>query len=117
MTATRLATVGDVIAVLSGYDPTTPVRIAGQPHHPMEHHLARVVCTPDDAEGDGTPRIDPPVVWSAWVSRSATFPRPPPTLSDGRDDHDPSRTRRPALVDQPSSRSRGARRSANRTVS
>jgi hypothetical protein len=21
------------------------------------------VCTPDDAEGDGTPRTDPPVVW------------------------------------------------------
>jgi hypothetical protein len=29
----------------------------------MEHLLARVVSTPDDAEGDGTPPTDPPVVW------------------------------------------------------
>jgi hypothetical protein len=59
----QLATVGDVIAALSGYDPTTPLRIAAQPGYPMEHHLARVVSTPDDAEGDGTPPTDPPVVW------------------------------------------------------
>lgn len=63
MNDNRLATVGDVIAALSGYDPTTPLRIAAQPGYPMEHHLARVVCTPDDAEGDGTLLTDPPVVW------------------------------------------------------
>jgi hypothetical protein len=62
-TNNRLATVGDVIAALSAYDPTTPLRIAAQPGYPMEHHLAQVVCTPDDAEGDGTPHTDPPVVW------------------------------------------------------
>lgn len=58
-----LATVGDVIDALSGYDPTTPVRIATQPGYPMEHLLAQVVCTPDDAEGDGTPPTEPHVVW------------------------------------------------------
>ncbi|MBB5808867.1 hypothetical protein F4560_008635 [Saccharothrix ecbatanensis] len=63
MTDNRLATVGDVIAALSAYDPTIPVRIAAQPGYPMEHHLARVVCTPDDAEGDGTPPTEPPMVW------------------------------------------------------
>lgn len=59
MTDTRLATVGDVIAALSAYDPTTPLRVAAQPGYPMEHHLARVVGTPDDAEGDGTPAHRP----------------------------------------------------------
>jgi hypothetical protein len=64
MTDTRPATVGDLTAALSGYDPATPLRIAAaQPGYPMEHLLARVVSTPDDAEGDGTPPTDPPVVW------------------------------------------------------
>ena len=63
MTDNRLATVGDLIATLSAYDPTTPLRIAAQPGYPMEHLLARVVCTPDDAEGEGTPPADSPVVW------------------------------------------------------
>lgn len=59
----RIATVGDLIAALDRYDPTTPVRLATQPGHPIEHTLGQVVCTPDDAEGDGTPRTDLPVVW------------------------------------------------------
>jgi hypothetical protein len=63
MTDTRIATVGELIAALDRYDPTTPVRLATQPGYPMEHTLGQVVCTPDDAEGDGTPRTDPPVVW------------------------------------------------------
>ncbi|WP_158851193.1 hypothetical protein [Saccharothrix deserti] len=63
MTDTPIATVGDLIAALTAYDPTTPVRLATQPGYPMEHALGRVVCTPDDAEGDGTPPTDPPVVW------------------------------------------------------
>jgi hypothetical protein len=62
MTDTRPATVGDLIAAPSGYDPATPLRIAAQPGYPMEHLLARVVCTPDDAERDGTPPADPRVV-------------------------------------------------------
>jgi hypothetical protein len=60
---TGLATVGDAIAALSAYDPTTPLRVATQPGYPMQHLLAQVVCTPDDAEGDGTPPAGPPVVW------------------------------------------------------
>lgn len=76
MTDTRLATVGDVIAALSGYDPTTPLRIATQPGHPMAHHLARVVCTPDDAEGDGTPPADPPMVWLGIGEHVGYLPAP-----------------------------------------
>jgi hypothetical protein len=63
MTHTRLATVGDVIAALSTHDPATPIRLATQPGYPMHHLLAQVVRTPDDADGDGTPPTDPPVVW------------------------------------------------------
>jgi hypothetical protein len=60
----QIATVGELIAALDRYDPTTPVRLATQPGYPMEHALGQVVvCTPDDVEGDGTPRTDPPVVW------------------------------------------------------
>ncbi|WP_033440869.1 hypothetical protein [Saccharothrix sp. NRRL B-16314] len=57
------ATVDDAIAALSAYDPATPLRIATQPGYPMQHLLAQVVRTPDDAEGDGNPPTDPPVVW------------------------------------------------------
>ncbi|MFI9811543.1 hypothetical protein [Saccharothrix variisporea] len=63
MTDIRLSTVGEAIAALSAYDPTTPLRIATQPGYPVQHLLAHVVCTPDDAEGNGTPPTDPPVVW------------------------------------------------------
>ena len=63
MTNTRPKTVGDLIAALSGYDPATPLRIAAQPEYPMEHFLARVVCTPDDAESWNIKPTDPPVVW------------------------------------------------------
>jgi hypothetical protein len=63
MTDNRLVTVGDAIAALSVHDPTTSLRIATQPGYPMAHHLAQVVSTPDDAEGDGTPPADPPMVW------------------------------------------------------
>ncbi|MEV0675903.1 hypothetical protein AB0I60_05195 [Actinosynnema sp. NPDC050436] len=56
-------TVGDLIAALSGYDPATPLRIAARPDEPMEHLLARVVCTPDDAASWGVRPTDPPVVW------------------------------------------------------
>ncbi|EWC64546.1 hypothetical protein UO65_0153 [Actinokineospora spheciospongiae] len=63
MTDTAAMTVGDLIAALSVHDPAAPVRFATQPGHPMEHVLDRVVCTPDDAESDGTTPTDPPVVW------------------------------------------------------
>lgn len=58
-----IATVGDLIAALQRYDPTMPVRFASQPGYPFENTIGQVVCTPDDAEGDGTPPTDPPVVW------------------------------------------------------
>lgn len=63
MTDNRIATVGDLLATLDRYDPATPIRVATQPRYPMEYVLGRVVCTPDDAEGDGTAPTDPPVVW------------------------------------------------------
>ena len=50
MTDTDIATVGDLIAALHQYDPATPVRLATQPGYPLENLLARVACTPDDAE-------------------------------------------------------------------
>jgi hypothetical protein len=59
----QITTVRDLIAALIVYDLDTPIRLATQPGHPIEHTLGQVVCTPDDAEGDGTPRTDPPVVW------------------------------------------------------
>ncbi|ROP37315.1 hypothetical protein [Saccharothrix texasensis] len=71
---TRLTTVGDAIAALSAYDPNTPLRVAVQPGYPMHHLLARVVCTPDDAEGDGTPPTDPPVVWLALGEQVGHLP-------------------------------------------
>ena len=65
MTDTRPATVGDLITALSGYDPTTPLRIAAQPGYPMEH----------DAEADGTPPTDPPVVWLGTGKQVGYLPR------------------------------------------
>jgi hypothetical protein len=63
MTNTDIATVGDLIAALDQYDPTAPVRLATQLGYPLENLLARVACTPDDAEYEGPTRTDPPVVW------------------------------------------------------
>lgn len=63
MTDTDIATVGDLIAALGQYDPTAQVRLATQPGYPLENLLARVACTPDDAEYEGPTRTDPPVVW------------------------------------------------------
>jgi hypothetical protein len=74
MTDTTIATVGDLIAALHRYDPATPVRLATQPGYPMEHALGQVVCTPDDAEGDGIPRTDPPVVWLAEGQQVGNLP-------------------------------------------
>lgn len=63
MTDTNVATVGDLIAALHQYDPAALVRLATQPHYPVENLLAWVACTPDDAEYGGLTRTDPPVVW------------------------------------------------------
>ncbi|MFB9729755.1 MULTISPECIES: hypothetical protein [Pseudonocardiaceae] len=60
---TTIATVGELVAALEHYDPATPVRLATQPGYPLENLLARVACTPDDAEYEGPTRTGPPVVW------------------------------------------------------
>ncbi|WP_414944874.1 hypothetical protein [Amycolatopsis sp. cmx-11-32] len=62
MTDTTIATVGELIAALDRYDPATPVRLATEPHSPLENLLARIACTPDNAESRPA-RTDLPVVW------------------------------------------------------
>ncbi|WP_434447683.1 hypothetical protein [Lentzea sp. E54] len=59
----QIDTVGDLQDALEQYDRATPIRWAARPSYPMEYTIGQVVCTPDDAEGDGTVRHDPPVVW------------------------------------------------------
>ncbi len=59
----HIATVGELIAALELYDPTTPIRLATQPGYPVENTLGLVACTPGDAEYEGATRTDPPVVW------------------------------------------------------
>ncbi|GLY71385.1 hypothetical protein [Amycolatopsis taiwanensis] len=76
MNNNRIATVGDLIAALTTYDPATPIRVATQPNYPMEHTLGHVVCTPNDAEGDGTPPTDPPIVWLGIGGQIGYLPRP-----------------------------------------
>lgn len=66
----QIATVGDLIAALDRYDPATPVRLATQPGHPIEHTPGQVVCTPNDAEGDAdilAPPTTPPTTPSRHV--------------------------------------------------
>jgi hypothetical protein len=59
----QIDTVGDLQTALARYNPDTPIRWAAQPRHSLEYTIGQVVCTPDDAEGDGTVRTDSPVVW------------------------------------------------------
>jgi hypothetical protein len=72
----RIATVGDLIAALDRYDPAAPVRFATQPGYPLEHTLGRVVRTPDDTDGDGTPPIGSPVVWLGIGEQVGYLPAP-----------------------------------------
>lgn len=76
MNHNHIATVGDLIAVLDRYDATTPVRCATQPGYPLEHTIGRVVRTRDDADGDGTPPTDPPVVWLGVGEHVGYLPAP-----------------------------------------
>jgi hypothetical protein len=69
-----IATVGELRAALDRYDPATPVRFAQQPGYPLEYTVGRVACTPDDAEGDGTPPTDPPVVWIGEGQQVGSLP-------------------------------------------
>jgi hypothetical protein len=76
MNSNTIATVGDLIAALDHYDRAIPIRFATQPDYPMEHTLGRVVCTPDDAHGDGIPPTDPPVVWLGIGEQVGYLPAP-----------------------------------------
>lgn len=52
MNDNRIATVGDLIAALTDYNPATPVRIAIESAELMDHTLGQVVCTPGDPDSD-----------------------------------------------------------------
>lgn len=62
MNDNSIATVGDLIAALSDYDPATPVRIATESAEYMDHTIGRVVRTPGDPDDDCTLPNDAPVV-------------------------------------------------------
>ena len=62
MNGNTIATVGDLIAALTDYDPATPVRIATESAEFMDHTIGRVVRTPGDPDSDcalpnGTPVV------------------------------------------------------------
>src|SRR5256885_1893416 len=56
MTDTDIATVGDLIAALSQYDPTVPVRLPTQPRQPLADLPAPGACPPGDAAQESPPR-------------------------------------------------------------
>ena len=62
MNDNSIATVGELIAALSEYDPATPVRIATESAAFMDHTIGRVVRTPGDPDDDCTLPNDAPVV-------------------------------------------------------
>jgi hypothetical protein len=70
----RLDTVGDLIAALGDYNPDTPIRWAAQPGSPIAYTLGAVVCTPDDAESNGTEPDEAPVVWLGEGSQVGYLP-------------------------------------------
>jgi hypothetical protein len=59
---TTIATVGDLIAALTAYDPATPVRIATESAEFMDHTIGRIVCTPGDNDSDCALPNESPVV-------------------------------------------------------
>ncbi|MCO1575198.1 hypothetical protein M8C13_05420 [Crossiella sp. SN42] len=69
-------TVGDLLAALAHYDPTTPLRYAAQPGWPMAYTLGAVVCTPEDAEdADELAGGEAPIVWLTEGSHLGYAPR------------------------------------------
>jgi hypothetical protein len=62
MNDNHIATVGDLIAALTDYDPATPVRIATESAEFMDHTIGRVVCAPGDPDSDCALPNDVPVV-------------------------------------------------------
>ena len=73
---TDIATVGDLIAALTAYDPDTPVRCAPQAWHPCRtaHTLATVAAAADVHALDGTPSTTT-VVWLGMGQPVGTLPR------------------------------------------
>ncbi|MFC3450775.1 hypothetical protein [Amycolatopsis speibonae] len=76
MTDTTIATVGELIAALDHYDPASPLRLATQPGYPLENLLARVACTPGNADGDSLADTDQPVVWLGAGEQVGYVPAP-----------------------------------------
>lgn len=81
--AHTIATVGELLAAVNGYDPDTPIRFASRAAYPnerrgraMQSALGHVVCVPQEAEGDGTEPTGPPVVWIAEGFQSGYLPAP-----------------------------------------
>jgi hypothetical protein len=62
MNDNRIATVGDLIAALTDYDPATPIRIATESAEFMDHTIGLVVRTPGDPDSDCVLPNDAPVV-------------------------------------------------------
>jgi len=62
MNDNRIATVGELLAALTDYDPATPVRIATESAEFMDHTIGRVVCAPGDPDSDCALPNDAPVV-------------------------------------------------------
>lgn len=62
MNDNTIATVGELIAALSDYDPATPVRIATESAAFTDHTIGRVVRTPGDPGDDCALPNDEPVV-------------------------------------------------------
>ncbi|GLY68736.1 hypothetical protein [Amycolatopsis taiwanensis] len=58
----RIATVGELIAALTDYDPATPVRIATESAAFMDHTIGHVVCSPGDPDSGCVLLNDAPVV-------------------------------------------------------
>jgi hypothetical protein len=62
MSETTIATVGELIAALTAYDPATPVRIAADSAAFIDHTIGGVVCTPAESDSDCVLPNDVPVV-------------------------------------------------------
>lgn len=81
--AHMITTVGELQAAVACYEPDTPIRFAIAPVYPNARHgramqasLGRVVCVPQDAEGDGTEPTGPPVVWISEGFQNGYLPAP-----------------------------------------
>jgi hypothetical protein len=74
-----IATVSDLIAALSDYDPATPVRIATESALYMDYALGRVVRTDPDPDADCDLPNDMPIV---RISTGTTYCCLPDSAAD-----------------------------------